>query len=154
MNGEANFVGLTGIIQQHRTLLKTDRVAFDWIGHYVPIGNFYAYDDPVFFLYTGRKACSIPVAPMPFYREDREAILRPFRSMASFARDQGLGYLFLTSGDFHRDLPQGERTEVRRILAQEPSLELLYRSELASIYRVSGRGELTSPRVRPYVRGR
>ncbi|PYT29947.1 MAG: hypothetical protein DMG57_09765 [Acidobacteria bacterium] len=87
-------------------------------------------------MYTGRMACSIPVAPMPFYREDREAILRPFRSMAPFARDQRLGYLFLTAGDFHRDLPQGERAEVRRILAQEPSFELLYRWELASIYRV------------------
>src|SRR5579864_3387421 len=87
MNADAVFRQFPGIIDQHRAVLASNRAAFAWIPHNVPGGAFYAYDDPVFFLYTGRHAASLPVAPMPFYREDREAILRPFREMPAFARE-------------------------------------------------------------------
>ena len=127
------------IISQHRTVLASDRRAFAWIAQHVPEGNFYAYDDPVFYLYTGHHAASLPVAPLPFYREDRESILRPFRSMPAFAREQHLDYVLFTAADFHRDLPEAERAEVRRILAGEKAFEPVYRSPLSSIFALSPR---------------
>ena len=128
---------IPGIIAQHRIVLASNRRAFEWIAQHVPAGSFYAYDDPVFYLYTGHHAASLPVVPLPFYREDREGILRPFRSMPAFAREQHLDYALFTAADFHRDLAQPERDEVRRILGGEKEFEPVYRSPLSSIFAVS-----------------
>jgi hypothetical protein len=138
-NADAIFRQFPGIIEQHRAVLASNRAAFAWIAQHAPEGAFYAYDDPVFFLYTGQDAASLPVAPMPFYREDREGILRPFRAMPAFAREQRLDYLFFSAADFHRDLPAAERAEARKILAEQPAFERVYRSGLSSIFRVNFR---------------
>ena len=128
---------IPAIIHQHRTVLTSNRAAFAWIAQHAPSGDFYAYDDPVFYLYTGRHAVSLPVAPQPFYREDREAVLRPFRAMPAFASEQHIDYFLFTAADFHRDLPDAERVEVRRILGNDPDLMPLYRSPLSSVLRLT-----------------
>ncbi len=152
MNATAIFREFPEIIGQHRTVLASNRAAFAWIARHAPGGAFYAYDDPVFFLYTGHHAASLPVAPMPFYREDRAAILQPFRNIPAFAREQRLDYLFFTAADFHRDLPESERAEVRQILSGQPELVRVYDHELSAIYRLQPAGAgpplltLASPR--------
>jgi hypothetical protein len=141
-NNRALSYELPLVISQHRTVLASDRRAFAWISQNAPTGNFYAYDDPVFYLYTGRHAASLPVAPLPFYREDRESILRPFRAMPAFARQQHLDYLLFTAADFHRDLGEAERAEVRRILSREKALDPIYRSPLSSVFALSPHCEI------------
>ena len=136
------FRGIPGIINQHRAVLASNRAAFVWIAQHAPAGNFYAYDDPVFYLYTGRHAASLPVLPQPFYREDPESAIRPFRSMPAFAREQHISFFLFTAADFHRDLPEPERAEVRRILASEAEFNLVYRSPLSSVF------EMAAPAVR------
>jgi len=84
-NARAIFQEFPGLIGQHRDLLANDRAAFSWIAQNVAAGAFYPYDDPSFSLYTGHHAASLPVASMPFYREDRDAILNPFSNMPAFA---------------------------------------------------------------------
>jgi len=149
MNADAVFREFPGIIEQHRAVLASNRAAFAWIAQHTDSGAFYAYDDPVFFLYTGHHAASLPVAPMPFYREDRAAILAPFRNMPAFAREQRLDYLFFTAADFHRDLAEAERAEVRRILSQEPEMVREYAWGLSAVYRmkqtVAGSPPLLTP---------
>jgi len=144
-NAGAIFQEFPEIIEQHREVLASNRAAFAWIAQHPDSGAFYAYDDPVFFLYTSHHAASLPVAPMPFYREDRAAILAPFRNMPNFAREQGLDYLFLTAADFHRDLPESERAEVRRILLGEGSFRQVYDSRLSSVYRVNQTRTIIAP---------
>ena len=142
---EALFYQFPGIIAQHRTVLASKRAAFRWIAQNTPDGSFFAYDDVVFFLYTGHHAVSLPVLPMPFYREDRNGILQPIRAMPSFAREQNLEYLLLTATDFHRELPGPERAEARKILTQEPDFETAYQSDLCTVYRVSPAASLPFP---------
>jgi hypothetical protein len=144
-NTGAIFREFPGIIGQHREVLASNRAAFAWIAQHAAGGAFYAYNDPVFFLYTGHHAASLPVTPMPFYREDREAILRPFRNMPTFARAQHLDYLFFTAADFHRDLPEAERAEVRRILSQQPEMVREYAWGLSAIYRLKPTGAGSHP---------
>lgn len=132
-------------ISQHRTILASNRKAFAWIAQNAPTGNFYAYDDPVFYLYTGRHAASLPVVPLPFYREDRESILRPFRSMPAFAHEQHLDYALFTAADFHRDLGQSERDEVRRILANERALQLMYKQDFSAVWRITSSAPVVDP---------
>jgi hypothetical protein len=150
-NAGAIFREFPGIIEQHREVLASNRAAFAWIAQHETGGAFYAYDDPVFFLYTGHHAASLPVAPMPFYREDREAILAPFRNMPAFARAQRLDYLFFTAADFHRDLPESERAEVRRILSQESEIVREYAWGLSAIYRLKPTGTGSSPLLTPLL---
>jgi hypothetical protein len=138
---------IPGIIAQHRTVLASNRQAFAWIAQHVPAGSFYAYDDPVFYLYTGHHAASLPVAPLPFYREDREGILRPFRAMPAFAREQHLDYALFTAADFHRDLAQPERDEVRRILGGDPEIELIDRLDLSAVYRFTSTGPVVNGKL-------
>jgi hypothetical protein len=137
-NADAIFRQLPGIVGQHRTVLASNRAAFAWIALHLPEGAFYAYDDPVFFLYTGRHAASMPDASMPFYRQDRSATLQPFRHMPAFAREQHLDYLLFTAADFYR-APEQVRAEAQRILAREPAFESVYRSPLSSVYRLAPR---------------
>jgi hypothetical protein len=150
-NAGAIFREFPGIIEQHREVLASNRAAFAWIAQHETRGAFYAYDDPVFFLYTGHHVASLPVAPMPFYREDREAILAPFRNMPAFARAQRLDYLFFTAADFHRDLPESERAEVRRILSQESEIVREYAWGLSAIYRLKPTGTGSSPLLTPLL---
>jgi hypothetical protein len=151
MNATAVFREFPEIIGQHRTVLASNRAAFAWIAQTTPRGAFYAYDDPVFFLYTGHHAACLPVVPMPFYREDRDAILGPFRNMPAFAREQGLEYLFFTAVDFHRDLPEAERAEVRRILSQQPEMVREYTWGLSAVYRLKQTGAGSPPLLTPLV---
>jgi len=136
LNANDVFREFPGIIEQHRTVLASNRTAFAWIAQHAPDGAFYAYDDPVFYLYTGKHAASVPVVPMAFYREDYEWMLRPFHVMPGFAREQHLDYLFLSAADFHRDLPAADRAEAQKLLAQEPAFESVYQSNLSSVYRL------------------
>jgi len=82
---------------------------------------------------------------MPFYREDRAAILAPFRNMPAFAREQLLDYFLFTAADFHRDLPESERREVRRILSTQPEMIRIYDRELSAIYRLQPAGAGSPP---------
>ena len=132
------------MVSQHRAIQASNRRAFAWIAQHVPAGSFYAYDDAVFYLYTGHHAASLPVAPLPFYREDHESIIRPFRGMPAFAREQRLDYVLFTAADFHRDLPDAERAEVRQILANEHRIELIYKLDLSAIFHLASRGAVVN----------
>jgi hypothetical protein len=135
LDADALFYEFPGIIAQHRTVLAGKRAAFQWIAQNAPRGAFYADDDVVVFLYTGRHAVSLPVLPMPFYHEDRDGILEPLRAMPAFIRQQHVDYLLFTATDFHRELPGPERAEARKILTREPAFERVYQSELCAVYR-------------------
>jgi hypothetical protein len=88
------------------------------------------------FLYTGRRACSLPIPPKFFYHRDNAGVEKLMASMADFARGYGLGYLLLTPDDYHRDLHEmGTRglTEAMR----SPSFRQVYASKGAAIYKLN-----------------
>ncbi len=66
--------------------------------------NVYAYQDPVVYLYTGLKACRLPIPPKFYYHGDDDGIDKLMGSMADFARGHRLEYLLLTPDDYYRDL--------------------------------------------------
>jgi hypothetical protein len=145
LNVRTLFYEFPGIIEQHRTVLASKLAAFQWISQTLPPGAFYADDDVVFFLYTGRHAASLPVLPMPYYHQDRQAILQPFREMPAFTYQQHLDYLLFTATDFHRELPGPDRTAARRILTQQSEFQRLYQSTLCEVYESKFPGALPFP---------
>lgn len=121
--------------------LAARRHAYEWIDDNVPSdANVYAYRDPLVFLYTGRRACSLPIPPKFYYHNDDSAIERMMASTADFARQQRLGYLLLTSEDYYRDLrAQGTNGLVRAM--QSGAFQKVYQRRGAAVYKLNSAGD-------------
>ncbi len=125
------------LFASYRSDFEARRPAYEWIASHTPAdANVYAYDDPLLFLYTGRRACRLPIPPKFFYHRDNAGVEKLMASMADFARGYGLGYLLLTPDDYHRDLNEmGTRglTEAMR----SSSFREVYTSKGAAIYKLN-----------------
>ncbi len=139
--------GLTRFIPDlfasYRADFEARRPAYEWIARHAPAdANVYAYHDPLMFLYTGHKACRLPIPPKFLYHSDDAGIDKLMGSIAEFARGNGLNYLLLTSDDYHRDLNERGAhglTEAMRSAA----FQRVFTSTGAAIYRLNpGAGPL------------
>ena len=93
------------LFASYREDLEARRPAYEWIARHSPSdANVYAYQDPLLFLYTGRKSCRLPIPPKYLYHGDDQGIVKLMGSMEEFARGNRLNYLLLTPDDYHRDL--------------------------------------------------
>jgi hypothetical protein len=139
--GLAHFI--PDLFASYRADFEARRPAYEWIARHAPAdANVYAYEDPLVFLYTGHRACRLPIPPKFLYHSDDGGIVKLMGSMADFARGYQLNYLLLTPDDYHRDLnARGTRglTEAMR----SSSFREVYASTGAAIYKlnpVSGLG--------------
>jgi hypothetical protein len=133
--------GLTHVIPDlfasYRSDFSARRQAYEWIDNNVPRdANIYAYQDPVLFLYTGRKACRLPIPPKFLYHGDDNGIDRLMGSMADFARGYQLEYLLLTPDDYYRDL-DAKGTHGLTEAMQSSSFRQVYASTGAAIYKLN-----------------
>jgi branched-subunit amino acid transport protein len=133
--GLAHFV--PDLFASYRADFEERRPAYEWIARHTPAdANVYAYEDPLVFLYTGRRACRLPIPPKFYYHQDHGGVEKLMGSMADFARGYRLDYLLLTPDDYHRDLNErGTRglTEAMR----SSSFQEVYASTGAAIYRLT-----------------
>lgn len=112
------------------------RNAYQWIANNVPAGaNVYAYRDPLVFLYTGRRASSLPIPPKFYYHNDSAAIEQMMASTPDFARQQRLQYLLLTPEDYYRDL-RAQGTRGLLLAMKSGELQKLYESPGAAVYKL------------------
>jgi len=122
------------LFASYRADLAARQPAYAWIARNArPDANVYAYQDPVEFLYTGHKACRLPIPPKFLYHNDDRGIVKLMGSMEDFARGNGLNYLLLTPDDYHRDL--NERGAPGLVEAMRSSaFQQVYSSNGAAIY--------------------
>ena len=96
---------LPDLFDAYRSDLDSRRPAYNWMAHNVPReASVFAYDDPLLYLYTGRRSCSLPVPPKLYYHNDQAGIDELLDSIPNFARRYDLTYALITPGDFYRDL--------------------------------------------------
>jgi hypothetical protein len=88
-----------------RSRLAAHLEGYRWLRlNTAPDASIYAYDDPLLYLYTGRRALGLTMpygrafSPDPVSEGDRFASAVP-----RLAREHGLDYLFLTKDDFYRE---------------------------------------------------
>jgi hypothetical protein len=114
--------------------LQACRPAYAWIRlHTPPDSTFYAYDDPVLYLYTGRRTLGLPMPPTRVYSGDAERQADVFvRDVPRQARVHGLDYLLITTTDFYRERCAGLLLQVA---AGDPRLLLEYGGSPAAVYR-------------------
>ena len=109
---------LPDLFENYRADLEARRPAYAWIAANTPASaNIYAYDDPMLYLYTGRKSVSLPIPPKLQYHDDQAGIDKLLDSIPDFANQHRLSYALITPGDFYRDLHERgalrERNAVR-----------------------------------------
>ncbi|HYL36169.1 MAG TPA: hypothetical protein VEV17_09685 [Bryobacteraceae bacterium] len=126
---------LPGLFEMYRADLEARRPAYVWIARNVPAGaSVFAYDDPILFLYTGRKSCSLPVPPKFYYHHDTAGIDALLDSIPDFAREHGLSYAFLTGGDFYRDLHASGAQRLIHAVQSSSAFQLLYSTPIVAVY--------------------
>jgi hypothetical protein len=132
------FQELPGIFRQHRLLLAARREAYGWVAAHLPeTARFVAYDDPLLYLYTGRRAASVRVPTRLYYQGDLEAFVKRHAEVEPIAGARGLEYLLTTAGDYHRgEVPEGARAHLLRAVEDRFGGQRLYASRWVAIYAI------------------
>ena len=144
------FHTLPKLLDAYEADLDQRRAAWSWIAANTPqSANVYAYDDPLLYLYTGRRSCNLPIPPRLYYHHDEPGIDRLLGSFGDFAREQHLDYALLTTGDFYRDLHEhGERT-LAHAVETSPHFHPVFHSASTTVYALWGGAPAPQPAPRP-----
>lgn len=132
--GLAHF--LPDLFASYRTAFESRRPAYQWIAQNAPTeANVFAYDDPLLYLYTGRKSCNLPIPPTLYYHNDDAGVEKLLRSIPDFARQYQLSYLLLTPADFYRDRHELGARQLIEAVERSNSFQLSFKTPAAAVYR-------------------
>ena len=130
------FYFLPNLLDSYRADLEARRPAYEWISRNAPRqANVFAYDDPLMFLYAGRKSCNLPIPPKLYYHNDDAGIDRLLHTIPDFARQYQLGYVLLTHDDFYRDLHEPGARHLAEAVESSREFQQLYKTPAFAIYR-------------------
>jgi hypothetical protein len=128
---------LPGVLGHHRRALAANLEAYRWISKNAPPeARIFAYGDPLVYLYTGRKACSLRLPPKLLYKGDNRGIEEFVYSLPNFVREFHLDYVLFTLGDFQLDSPEVGFAALKRVLNENATFQLRYQGPQAAVYRV------------------
>jgi hypothetical protein len=101
--GDAVF--LPTLYARCQSTLAAHREAYEWLRMHTPReASVYAYDDPLLYLYTGRRAFGLTMPSGRIYGTDPEREADRFAlAVPRNACRNGLDYLLLTTEDFYRE---------------------------------------------------
>lgn len=138
-NGPELFRGLPAVLEAKRRGAGQREAAYAWIReHAEPAAKFYAYDDPILYLRTGRTGMAFH-APTRFgYRDDTAAVAAELLSLPGKARQHGLDYVLLTDDDFHRENAGEERARIIAKLKGTPGWSRVFEAKGAAVFRIEG----------------
>jgi hypothetical protein len=127
---------LPALFESYRIALEQRRPAYDWIARNAPQqANVFAYDDPMLYLYTGRKSCNMPIPTKLYYHNDDAGIDKLLHTIPDFARQYNLGYALLTHDDFYRDLHENGAKHLSEAVESSHSFQKTFETPALSIYR-------------------
>ncbi len=117
--------------------LRDQRAAYQWISNNLPTSaKVLSYDDPLLYLYTGRRGHYLPLDPLWWYTEDHDSIRGSYRDVAAYSRSHGLEYIYFTSEDLSRETGDEDRTAVQRLVRENRELTPVFQAGIGTIYRV------------------
>jgi hypothetical protein len=134
---------LPRMMTHYRIGLDQRRDAWSWIAAHTPEqASVLAYDDPLMYLYTGRRSCNLPIPPRLYYHNDDAGIDRLLGSVPEFAREQRLNYALVAGDDFYRDLHANGALHLARAVESSPQFRPLFRTSYATVYAFTPAGPL------------
>jgi hypothetical protein len=141
------FYFLPDLLGSYRDALETRKPAYQWIAKNAPAdANVFAYDDPMMYLYAGRKSCNLPIPPKLFYHNDDTGIDKLLHSIPDFTRQYQLSFVLLTPSDFYRDLHEPGARHLTEAVEHSSAFHRAFKTPSVAIYRVdsgAGTGSLT-----------
>jgi hypothetical protein len=129
---------LPDLFDAYRIALDQRRPAYEWIARNSPQqATVFAYDDPMLYLYTGRKSLNMPIPPKLYYHNDDAGIDKLLHTIPDFARQYNLGYALLIHDDFYRDLRENGARHLSEAVQSSHAFEKMFQTPALSIYRFS-----------------
>jgi hypothetical protein len=129
---------LPDLFANYRSDFATRRPAYEWIARNTrPDANVFAYDDPLMYLYAGRKSCNLPIPPKLYYHDDQAGIDKLLFALPGFASEHQLAYVVLSQDDFYRDLHERGARCLRQAVESNRAFEQVYHTPQVAIYRVN-----------------
>ena len=130
---------LPDLFASYRTDFAARRPAYEWIARNAPPdANVFAYDDPLLYLYAGRKSCNLPIPPKLYYHDDQAGIDKLLVALPDFAREYELGYVVIARDDFYRDLHERGARCLKQAVESNSAFEPLYKTSDVTVYRFNG----------------
>jgi len=127
---------LPDLFASYRTDFAARRPAYEWIARNAPPeANVFAYDDPLLYLYAGRKSCNLPIPPKLYYHDDQAGIDKLLFALPDFAREYELGYVLIARDDFYRDLHDRGARCLKQAVESNKAFEELYKTSDVAVYR-------------------
>lgn len=127
---------MPSLMDSRREWTASHQPAYDWIRNNTgPNAQFFAYDDVMLNLYTGRHAVGSPIPPDLLFRSDDAGIAKFVKETPSVAREMSLDYLLLTDTDYSRDLQKEGMRLLHKTVSGDNRYEEVYRDPHSTVYR-------------------
>lgn len=124
--------------QQKRAKLVDLKQAYTWISaNLPPDARILSYDDPLMFLYTGRRGNYLPLLPRLWYADDHDKMVQAYRDLPEYCRNRGLQYVYFTSDDPGREVGDEDRQKIAAVVKGNPELVPLFHAGIGTVYRVA-----------------
>ena len=120
---------------EHMTAVRSPTYA--WIRENLPPdAQVLTYDDPLLYLFTGRRGLAMPPVHWLIYGANARRLDAYFATVPEFMREHNLEYVLLSENDFHRDLLAEGHAAFQTALHREGWFDLLLPSAGAEVYRL------------------
>jgi len=120
-----------------RVNLVARRADYQWIADNLPpAAAVLSYDDPLLYLYTGRRGNYLPMMPRWWYADDKRSAVDAYRNLEAYCRTRGLGYIYFSQQDLSREAGDEERLAVEKILQSNAALAPLHTTASGTVYQV------------------
>jgi hypothetical protein len=121
---------------QHRAKLADMRAAYAWINANVPASaKVLSNDDPILYLYTGRRGHLVPLVPRLWYANDGASTVNAYRDIAAYCRAQGFEYFYSNADDATRYAV--EMDGLRKAVQENPELTPMFEDSYGAVYKVA-----------------
>ncbi len=125
--------------KQYRAKLIDTRAAYAWIAANVPdSAKVLSNDDPILYLYSGRRGHVVPLAPRLWYADDHASTIAVYRDIAVYCRSHGFEYFYSSLDDTARWTTDGaDIAAVRKVVHENPELTPLFENSFGAVYKVA-----------------
>jgi hypothetical protein len=120
--------------------LQEQRAAYAWIAtNLPPSATVLSYDDPLLYLYTGRRGSSLSLLPRWWYSHDHKAIVDAYRHIVEYCRTRGIQYVYSRDDDGNREIEPGDQREIRCVVRANPGLQPIFQAGNGTVYAIKPR---------------
>ena len=121
----------------HLSKLGEERAAYAWIDKNLPrSATLLSYDDPLLYLYTGRRGNYLPILPRWWYAEDAGSMVGAYKDLNAYCHRRGLQYVYFGDNDLGREFGDVLRDRVLSEVKSEAGLTPLHKMPEGVIYKV------------------